>query len=481
MRTIDQYFDEFTSVNGSNIGYPVMYDYPENEPDPILDSYIQFEDPEAEKVMANAFGKNGKITYRQAKNVTDNTWIQTFGISITGAKNWKSIPTNTLLKNISKFNEFKYFTRLKNPFYITSDNKLASFVNSSLQEITYPDTMTMVPRYSCYNCTKLTKVTLGKNIKNLGSSCFSDCTNLTTIIGGENLQIVNDYAFYNNTSLTNISGLDVSKLTNIGDYAFYNTKLYSNFIKNGVINLDSIKGLKGAPISLYGGTIPSDIKHITLKLGKNLNTIINNFGGYSNTFDVLQEDIINLPVKYSIDLDPENKYLILNKYDGYQVLLLPLKEVITNTKNFQKINKAYKPSTNMDNLYVCIGTGLDENYPSVIKYPEGIEMMMAGSNRAQLQISDKLMTIVFPESLKHIGDRFMQYANSVETLVFKSTEPPLCNEVFMSFDKNLTKVYVPKASIDKYKNNFKYILGNKTNQQLLAIEDMPEDLKAKLL
>ena len=480
MRTIGQYFDEFTSVNGSNIGYPVMYDYPENEPDPILDSYIQFEDPEAERVMVNAFGKNGKITYRQARNVTDNTWIQTFGVSVKRATSWSKISTDTL-KNISKFNEFKYFTRLKNPFQVTSDNKLASFVNSSLQEITYPDTMTMVPRYSCYNCTKLTKVTLGKNINNLGNSCFSGCSKLTTIIGGENLRIVNDYAFYNNTSLTNISGLDVSKLTNIGDYAFYNTKLYSNFIKNGVINLDSIKGLRGTPISLYGGTIPSDIKHITLKLGKNLNTIINNLGGYSNTFDVLQEDTISLPIKYSIDLDPENKYLILNKYDGYQVLLLPLKEVITNTKNFQKINKAYKPSTNMDNLFACIGTGLDENYPSIIKYPEGIEMMMAGSNRSQLQISDKLMTIVFPESLKHIGDRFMQYANSVETLVFKSTEPPLCNEVFMSFNKNLTKVYVPKASIDKYKNNFKYILGNRTNQQLLAIEDMPEDLKAKLL
>lgn len=480
MRTIDQYFDEFTSVNGSNIGYPVMYDYPENEPDPILDSYIQFEDPEAERVMVNAFGKNGKITYRQARNVTDNTWIQTFGISITGAKNWKSIPTNTLLKNISKFNEFKYFTRLKNPFYITSDNKLASFVNSSLQEITYPDTMTMVPRYSCYNCTKLTKVTLGKNIKNLGNSCFSDCTNLTTIIGGENLQIVNDYAFYNNPNLTNISRLDVSKLTNIGDYAFYHTKVYSNFIKDGLINLDNIIGLKGTPFNLDPSNIPNNIKHITLKLGKNLNTIINDNGGYSNTFQVFDEDSFSI-IKYSIELNPENKYLTLNKYDGYQVLLLPLKEVVTNTKKFQKINKAYVPSTNTDNLYVCMDTGLDENYPSVIKYPEGIEMMMAGGTRGVFQTTDKLMTIVFPESLKHIGDRFMQYADSVETLVFKSTEPPLCNEVFMSYNKNLTKVYVPKASIDKYKNNFKYILGNRTNQQLLAIEDMPEDLKAKLL
>lgn len=478
MRTIDQYFDEFTSVSGSNIGYPVMYDYPENEPDPILDSYIQFEDPEAEKVMVNAFGKNGKITYRQAKNITDKTWIQTFGVSVKGL-NFTQILVDPF-KNISKFNEFKYFTGLKNPFAVTSDRKLAAFINSkSLEEITFPDTITRVSKASFYMCSKLNKITLGKNIKIFDPNCFYKCSNLTTIIGGENLQIVNDYAFYEDTNLTNISGLDVSKLTHIGDYAFFSTKLFPSFTKDGIINLDSIIGLKGTPFGLDPSNIPNNIKHITLKLGKNLNNIINNNNGFSNIFEVNGDS--ESYIKQSIELDPENKYLTLNKYDGYQVLLLPLKEVITNTKKFQKINKAYVPSTNTDNLYVCMDTGLDENYPSVIKYPEGIEMIMAGSTRGGFHTTDKLMTIVFPESLKHIGDRFIQYANSVETLVFKSTEPPLCNEVFMSFNKNLTKVYVPKASIDKYKNNFKYILGNKTNQQLLAIEDMPEDLKAKLL
>lgn len=478
MRTIDQYFDEFTSVNGSNIGYPVMYDYPENEPDPILDSYIQFEDPEAEKVMANAFGKNGKLTYRQAKNITDKTWIQTFGVSIKGLY-YTQILVDPF-KNISKFNEFKYFTGLKNPFAITSDLKLAAFINSkSLQEITFPDTITRVSKASFYMCSKLNKVTLGKNIKIFDTNCFYKCSNLTTIIGGENLQIVNDYAFYEDTNLTNISGLDVSKLTHIGDYAFFSTKLIPIFTKDGIINLDNIIGLKGNPFDLDPSNIPNNIKHITLKLGKNLNNIINNNNGYSNIFKINGD--LESYIKYSIELNPENKYLTLNKYDGYQVLLLPLKEVVTNTKKFQKINKAYVPSSNTDNLQVCMDTGLDENYPSIIKYPEGIEMMMAGSTRGIFQTTDKLMTIVFPESLKHIGDRFMQYANSVETLVFKSTEPPLCNEIFMSYNKNLTKVYVPKASIDKYKNNFKYILGNKTNQQLLAIEDMSEDLKAKLL
>jgi surface antigen bspA-like len=173
----------------------------------------------------------------------------------------------------------------------------------------------MVPRYSCYNCTKLTKVTLGKNIKNLGNSCFSDCTNLTTIIGGENLQIVNDYAFYNNPNLTNISGLDVSKLTHIGDYAFFSTKLFPSFTKDGIINLDNIIGLKGTPFDLDPSNIPNNIKHITLKLGKNLNNIINNNNGYSNIFEVNGDS--ESSIKYSIELNPENKYLTLNKYDGY--------------------------------------------------------------------------------------------------------------------------------------------------------------------
>lgn len=349
MRTIDQYFDEFTSVNGSNIGYPVMYDYPENEPDPILDSYIQFEDPEAERVMVNAFGKNGKITYRQARNVTDKTWIQTFSVSVNGLY-FTQILVDPF-KNISKFNEFKYFTGLKNPFAVTFDLKLAAFINSkSLEEITFPDTMTRVSKASFYMCSKLNKVTLGKNIKIFDPNCFYKCSNLTTIIGGENLQIVNDYALYEDTNLTNISGLDVSKLTYIGDYAFSSTKLFPSFTKDGIINLDNIIGLKGTPFDLDPSNIPNNIKHITLKLGKNLNNIINNNNGYSNIFAVNGDS--ESSIKCSIELNPENKYLTLNKYDGYQVLLLPLKEVVTNTKKFQTINKAYVPSTNTDNLYV---------------------------------------------------------------------------------------------------------------------------------
>lgn len=448
MRTIDQYFDEFTSVNGSNIGYPVMYDYPENEPDPILDSFIQFEDPEAEKAMVNAFGKNGKITYRQAKNVTDAKWKKAFFVS------YKTKPLIVeQLKNISKFNEFKYFTGLTTPFLAYKDG-YASFVNNTtLQEITIPST-----------------------VKSLGSFSFYNCTNLRKINGGSGINMLYKSVFYNAKNLESLGDIDFKNTVDtIGFYAFHNSSAYKALIDdNGIVDLTNLKAIGDTPFSLLGTEDPK-YSQLIIKIGKKLNKIII-ANGFSTPFTIINADICS----NWFDIDPENKLLKLQQFEDYQVVTMSLKEVISNPDI--TLSKSYIPSQNTDNLLAFFDLGIKRNAPSVIKIPEGIEVMLPGSARQSLQNTlGDLVTVVFPESLKYIGDRCMQYGDKIETLVFKSTEPPLCNEVFMSYNKNLTKVYVPKASIDKYKNNFKYILGNKTNQQLLAIEDMPEDLKAKLL
>lgn len=448
MRTIDQYFDEFTSVNGSNIGYPVMYDYPENEPDPILDSYIQFEDPEAEKAMVNAFGKNGKITYRQARNVTDAKWKKAFFVS------YKTKPIIVDgLKNISKFNEFKYFTGLTTPFLAYKDGYSSFLNNTTLQEITIPN-----------------------SVKSLGSFSFYNCTNLRKINGGSGITRLYKSVFFNANKIESLGDIDFKNIVDtIGSQAFYNSSAYKALIDdNGIVDLTNLKAIGDTPFSLVRTDDPK-YSQLTIKIGKKLGKFII-ADGYSVPFGIINADICS----NWFDIDPENKLLKLQQFEDYQIITMSLKEAISNPDI--TLSKNYIPSQNIDNLLAFVDLGIKRNAPSVIKIPEGIEVMLPGSARQSLQNTlGDLVTVVFPESLKYIGDRFMQYANSVETLVFKSTEPPLCNEVFMSFNKNLTKVYVPKASIDKYKNNFKYILGNRTNQQLLAIEDMPEDLKAKLL
>lgn len=448
MRTIDQYFDEFTSVNGSNIGYPVMYDYPENEPDPILDSYIQFEDPEAEKAMVNAFGKNGKITYRQARNVTDAKWKKAFFIS------YKTKPLIVDgLKNISKFNEFKYFTGLTTPFLAYKDGYASFLNNTTLQEITIPST-----------------------VKSLGSFSFYNCTNLRKINGGSGITMLYKSVFFNTNKIESLGDIDFKNIVDtIGSQSFWGSSAYKALIDdNGIVDLTNLKSIGDTPFSLLGTDDPK-YSQLTIKIGKKLDKFII-ANGYSTPFDIINSDVCS----NWFDIDSENKLLKLQQFEDYQVVTMSLKEAISNSNI--TLSKNYVPSQNTDNLLAFVDLGIKRNAPSVIKIPEGIEVMLPGSARQSLQnTSGDLVTVVFPETLKYIGDRCIQYANKVETLVFKSTEPPLCNEVFMSYNKNLTKVYVPKASIDKYKNNFKYILGNKTNQQLLAIEDMPEDLKAKLL
>lgn len=448
MRTIDQYFDEFTSVSGSNIGYPIMYDYPENEPDPILDSYIQFEDPEAEKAMVNAFGKNGKITYRQARNVTDAKWKKAFFIS------YKTKPLIVDgLKNISKFNEFKYFTGLTNPFLAYKDGYASFLNNTTLQEITIPST-----------------------VKSLGSYSFYKCTNLRKINGGSGITMLYKSVFFNTNKIESLGDIDFKNIVDtIGSQSFWGSSAYKALIDdNGIVDLTNLKSIGDTPFSLLGTDDPK-YSQLTIKIGKKLDKFII-ANGYSTPFDIINND----ECSNWFDIDSENKLLKLQQFEDYQVVTMSLKEAISNSNI--TLSKNYVPSQNTDNLLAFVDLGIKRNAPSVIKIPEGIEVMLPGSARQSLQNTlGNLVTVVFPESLKYIGDRSMQYANSVETLVFKSTEPPLCNEIFMSFNKNLTKVYVPKASIDKYKNNFKYILGNRTNQQLLAIEDMSEDLKAKLL
>lgn len=447
MRTIDQYFDEFTSVNGSNIGYPVMYDYPENEPDPILDSYIQFEDPEAEKAMVNAFGKNGKITYRQARNVTDAKWKKAFFVPL------KTPLIVEGLKNISKFNEFKYFTGLTTPFSAQKDGYSSFINNTTLQEITIPSL-----------------------VKSLGSYSFYNCTNLLRINGGSGITMLYKSVFYNDNKLESLGDIDFkNKVNTIGSLSFFNSTPYKALIDdNGVVDFTNLVAIGDTPFNLLGTDDPK-YSQLTIKIGKKLNKIII-ADGYSTPFDIINSDQC---AKW-YDIDPENKLLKLQQFEDYQIVTMSLKEAISNSNI--TLSKNYVPSQNTDNLLAFFDLGIKRNAPSVIKIPEGIEVMLPGSARQSLNNTlGDLVTVVFPETLKYIGDRCMQYGNKIETLVFKSTEPPLCNEVFMSYNKNLTKVYVPKASIDKYKNNFKYILGNRTNQQLLAIEDMPEDLKAKLL
>lgn len=71
-------------------------------------------------------------------------------------------------------------------------------------------------------CKKLTKVTIGKNIKTIGASAFSGCSKLKTVSMGANVTTIGDKAFYKCKVLTKIS--IPAKVSKIGKQAFYGCK-----------------------------------------------------------------------------------------------------------------------------------------------------------------------------------------------------------------------------------------------------------------
>ena len=75
--------------------------------------------------------------------------------------------------------------------------------------------------------TRITKVTMGKNITKIGAEAFSGCANLKTVSGGAAVKSIGAKAFYNCKKLTK-APLG-AKVTSIGDRAFYNCSSLTTF------------------------------------------------------------------------------------------------------------------------------------------------------------------------------------------------------------------------------------------------------------
>lgn len=101
----------------------------------------------------------------------------------------------------------------------------------STKTITIPSTVTIndkvykvtaIGKDAFAGCKKLTKVTIGKNVKTIGTSAFSGCSKLKTVSMGSNVTAIGDKAFYKCTALEKIT--IPSKVKRIGKQAFYGCK-----------------------------------------------------------------------------------------------------------------------------------------------------------------------------------------------------------------------------------------------------------------
>ena len=175
-------------------------------------AYIQFEDPEVERICH----EHGVYTISDAESVTN-------------IKDWFKVN-----KTIKSFNEFKYFTGLKE---IEDD----AFYNcSSLQSIHIPNSITSIGNYVFYNCSSLQSINMPNSVVNIEKRAFMYCMSLQSISISDSVTSIEDSAFYNCPSLQSIN--IPNSVTRIGIDAFsYCTSLRSIYISKNCPVYDKIR------------------------------------------------------------------------------------------------------------------------------------------------------------------------------------------------------------------------------------------------
>ena len=174
----------------------------------------------------------------------------------------------------------KNFTSVDGVLYNKDKTTLVLYPKNRAGEFVVPDTVTSIADYAFDNAPKLTKVTIGENVKSVGTGAFRNCNSLETVIFKDSDTVqktIGDYAFNNCPALTEVDFGNAVK--SIGNYAFMVDKLLES-----IEFPDSLESIGYCAFSCYrGGTystyVASNLKSV--KFGSGLKTI-GNYAFYGN-------------------------------------------------------------------------------------------------------------------------------------------------------------------------------------------------------
>ena len=166
----------------------------------------------------------------------------------------------------------KNFTAVDGVLYNKDKITLVLYPKNREGEFAVPDTVTSIANYAFDNSPNITKVTIGENVKSIGTGAFRNCKSLETVVFEDSDTVqkaIGAYAFNNCPALTEVNFGNAVK--SIGDEAFTACKSLESL--EFPDSLESIG--EGAFSRLSNGTSGSYIESILkrVKFGSGLETI----------------------------------------------------------------------------------------------------------------------------------------------------------------------------------------------------------------
>lgn len=425
-------------------------------PEPSDDAIV-FADSKLKDCLVAKFDTNGdgELSHKEAASVT-------------------SIDGVITITTISSFNEFQYFTGVKQipdkcfqdwykltsiilPSSLSSIGYQTFFNCENLTSIIIPESVTEVGVEAFWKCTSLTSIAIPKSVTVIRSGAFGYCTSLTSIIIPESVTEIGSFAFEFCTSLTSIN--IPKSVKTIGEGAFTRCdKLASVFIPSGVTSIGET-----------AFSFCPSIESITVDLE---NPVYNSMNACNAIIETNTHILINGCMNTII---PESVSSIGRSAFSYctNLTYIEIPKSVTNIGEGAFSNCTSLSSINVPNGVITIGDsafyGCD-NLSSTIIIPEGVTKI----GDYTFSGCSNLSSVVIPESIRSIGrDAFRNCSSltsitipesvtSIEKYAFENCSgliemyclrntPPSGGASMFKNTKDCP-IFVPKESVEVYKS-----------------------------
>jgi len=331
----------------------------------------------------------------------------------------------------------------------------AAFENcSALTSVTIPNSVTEIGYSTFYNCSALTSVTIPNSVTTIGGRAFYNCSSLTSVTISNSVTYISGSAFYNCSSLTSVT--IPNSVTTIGDDAFEDcSSLTSVTIPNSVTYIgDRAFTNNNAKIIWLTNTPPAGYRNVEGGIHyvtNNLYLGLSNKKVYpylSSIFEVNGVKYVPVSERTCDALDciyTGDPYEVkINKKINYKGIDMTVRDINPYT--------AYG-CTNIKKAYIDINGSIGDNAFSGCTNLVSVDIK-AGNNIGKWAFSacSRLKNFTFGSGLQSIEREAFSNCTNITQISSEAVVPPTCGiNALDDINKWDCKLFVPKASIDAYK------------------------------
>ena len=351
-------------------------------------------------------------------------------------------------------------------YSVTSIGNEAFSWCSSLTNITIPNSVTSIDVDAFRKCSSLTSITIPNSVTSIGCGAFSGCSSLTSITIPDSITSINDTTFCNCSSLTSIT--IPNSVTSIGYDAFFGcSSLTSIEIPNSVTSIGC--GAFSGCSSLTSIEIPNSVTSIVLGDDywyedynifancPNLASIIVQPGNIRydsrDNCNAIIETSTNTLIAGCKNTTITNSVTEIGDYAFKQcssLISIEIPNSVTSIGSFAFSSCSSLTSIEIPNSVTSIGYNAFSGCSS-------LDTIIINSNSTCSSFWSSYLTrprvLIIGEPITFIEEDAFCYANSIDTMIFRSEIPPTING-----NNALTGnvLLVPCSAIDTYKNSTYY-------------------------